>query len=160
MHLVVVEVALVTVHRGQVAHVEVAAKTIALGIVRLSCHTPRALGIDFTGEGQVEMLAKGQIVPAIAKIEAPVIVLAHRGHQNAALIFLTEGEVAEWHCDGQRQVLQHHIGRAGDYVFLGTHLGLGELEIEMGVLVVVASGVDAVAQVILVVGHLLGDAAG
>ena len=106
------------------------------------------------------MLSQCQVIATVAQVEAAVVVFTEGGHQNTTLVLLTEGEVAKRHRNGQRQVFQYHVGRSRDHVFLGFDLGLGELEIEVRMFVVVTGGVTAVLDVIVVVLGLLGDAAG
>ena len=160
VHLVVVGVTLLARHRGQVVDTERTRVLVAPGIRGLGRQAPRTTRVDFARDGQVGMLSQRQVVAAITQVETPVIVLTEGGHQDTALVFLAEGEIAKGHSNGQRQVLEHHIGRAGNHIMFGLHLGLGQLEIEVRMLVVVTGGVATVLNIIVVVLGLLGDAAG
>ena len=106
------------------------------------------------------MLAQRKVITTVAHIETSIIVLTEGGYKNAALVFLAEREITEGHCNGQRQVFQNHIGWTCHHIFLGLHLRLGELEVEMGMIVVVTGRVSAVLDVIIVILGLLSDATG
>ena len=158
-HLVVVGITFLACHRREVVDIEGAGILIALGIGRLCRQAPRTTRVDFTRQCQIGILAQRQIVTAIAQVEATVIVLAEGWHQNTALVLLAEGEITEGYRNGQWQVFQYHISWARHYILLGFDLGLGELEVEVRMLMVVTGGVSAVLDVIIVILGLLGDAA-
>ena len=143
----------------EVVDAERATVLVALGVGGLGAYAPRTLGVDLTGKRQVDVVADGQIVTAVAQIEAAVVVVSEGGEDDAGRIVLGEGEISERQGDGQGQAGEHHVGGAGDDVLAGNHLALGELEVEVGALVVVAGCVFAVTEKVGVVGAFLGGAA-
>ena len=159
VHLVIVGVAFLASHRGQVIDTERAGMLVAPGIGRLGRQAPGPTGIDLARDSEVGMLAQRKVITAIAQVEATVVVLAKGRHQDAALVLLAEGEIAKGHRNGQRQVLQHHICRAGHDILLGLDLSLGELEVEVRVLMVITGGIAAILDVVVIVLGLLGDTA-
>lgn len=156
----VVGLALLAIDRFEVADVEAAAVFVALHIARLRAHSPRTLGVDFARESQVSIVAEGEVVAAVAQVEASLVVIAECRHDHARRVTVGEREKAERHCQRQRQTGKHHIGRANDYVLAGANLGLGELEIEVGALVVVARGVASAFHIVVLALAFLGLAAG
>ena len=61
---------LVACHRILVAGIERTAVTVALLIIGCCRETPRALGINFAQEFQVDLVVDGKIVATITQIEA------------------------------------------------------------------------------------------
>ena len=104
------------------------------------------------------MLSKSQIITAITQIKSPVVILTEGRHQNATLVLLAEREIAKWHGYRQRQVLEDHIGRTSDHIFLGFDLCLGQLEIEVRMLMVITCRVTAILDIVVVIFGLLGNA--
>ena len=160
LHLHIIGRALVAIDGCEETQIEIAGELVSLDIGRSCIDTPRAFGVDFAGEREVHVVVDCKIVTAVAQVEAAVVILAHGGHDDTALVFAAEREVAKRHRDGERHIGEHHIHRTGDDILLWLHLSLCDLEIEVGMLVVVAGGVAAILDVIFIVGHLLGETAG
>ena len=150
----------IAAHILYVTHIKSAVEAIALGVVRLGIESPRAFGVNLSGQCQVDIIVERQVVTAIAQIEAIVVVFAEGGHYDTRRIRRCEGEIAEWHGYGQGHAFEHHICRTGNDVFLWFYLTFGDEHIEVRFVVVVAGGVFAVLNEIFILIHHLGDAAG
>ena len=110
----------------------------------MSRESPAALGVYLAAQGEVHVVVDGEVVTAVAKIESPVEVVAEGGKYDSAGVFFREREVPEGERERERHIGEHHIAGACHHIFLGPYLGLGQLEIEMRMLVVLAGGVFAV----------------
>ena len=151
---------LVAIDGNEIAKIEVTREFVAFHIVRLCRHAPRPFGIYLSCNRKVHHVAYGEIISSVAQEEAAVVVLAECREYHSRRVFLAEWEVAERYGNGQWHIGKHHIGRSRHHILSGFHLSLGELQIEVRVLVVVAGGVASVLDVVFIVFHLLGSSAG
>lgn len=129
-----------------IAEEEGARILVALLVVAGCRDAPGALGIDFSQQLEVPLVAHGKVVAAVAEIEAAVALVTVRGHDEAAGVALREGEEAVGDGKRHRHVAHDEVGGAEDHVLARTHLGArqGDVEVGMGR---VAGGVASVLQV-------------
>ena len=121
---------------------------------------PTIRACDARREGEVHVLAEGEVVTEIAEEEAALAVLAVGRHQESRLGARTDREEALRNTEEiDRYVLHDQVGGAGDHLLARNHLRLGHGQIEVGVIRLVAGGVFAALDVDVVVGHLLHAAA-
>ena len=156
----VVGIAFLPVYTLQIVDTEISVEFITLAIGGLSRQSPGAFRIDFTCKGEVNNVVDGEIVASIAQIEPTVVVVAECRHDHSRSIFVGEREIAERHGQRQRQTRKHHIGRSRDDIPFRLHLRAGELQIEVGIVMVVACGITGVLDVVVVLVGLLGLSAG
>ena len=140
--------------------VEVARVLVAFDVARCGGSLPRSERVDARREGEVHVLAEGEVVTEIAEEEAALAVLAVGRHQESRLGARTDREEALRNTEEiDRYVLHDQVGGAGDHLLARNHLRLGHGQIEVGVIRLVAGGVFAALDVDVVVGHLLHAAA-
>ena len=66
----------------KIAEVEVTGVFISLGVGRCRPQAPRAFCIDFAGKCEVDIIVDGEIIAAVAEIEASVVVVTERRHDD------------------------------------------------------------------------------
>ena len=149
----------VAVDGGEVGEEDIAAIGVAAGVVALGRESPGAAGVDFAEEFEVEAVGEGEIVAAVAQIEAAGGLVAVGGHDEPGGVFLVDGEEAVGDGDGEGHIGHDEIGRAEEGFLAGRDFGAGELETEVGVLGV-AGGVLGVLEIEVAVAGAFGvDAA-
>ena len=149
----------VAVDGGEVGEEDVAAIGVAAGVVALGREAPRAAGVDFAEEFEVEAVGEGEIVAALAQVEAAGGLVAVGGHDEAGGVFLVDGEETVGDGDGQGHIGHDEIGGAEERLLAGGDFGAGELEVEVGV-VGVAGGVLGVLEIEVAIAGAFGvDAA-
>ena len=134
---------------------DAAVVAVALGVAALGAQLPRAVGVEASGQLQVDVVVDGPVVAGVAQVETAGTLLAVAGDDDTRTASLREGEEGLRYADRQRHVLHDHVGPARDDLLLRDHLGLVQGEVEVGVVGLVAGGVFAVHDVDRVVGHLL-----
>ena len=157
--LVVVGEVFVAVDGGEVGEEDVAAIGVAAGVVALGRETPRAAGVDFAEEFEVDAVGEGKIVTAVAQVETAGGLVAVGGHDETGGVFFVDGEEAVGDGDGQGHIGHDEIGGAEERLFAGGDFGAGELETEVRMLGV-AGGVLGVLEIEVAVAGAFGvDAA-
>lgn len=139
---------LVSEYGFEVRDIEAAGVTVTLDITRPGRQTPRPLSIDFAGECKVHILIYGEVVAAITQVETAVVVIAKSREYHAGGVGLCKWKVSEGHSHRQWQTGKYQIGGSGHDILAGMHLALGNLKIEVGAIMVIASGVFSVLKVI------------
>ena len=107
----------------------------------MAAESPGAFGVDLAAQGEVDVVVDGEVVSAVAQVESLVVVFAERREDDAARILFGEWEIAERQGQREGHVGEHHVSGAGHDILVGAHLGARQLEVEVGMLVVVAGGV-------------------
>ena len=146
---------LVAVHGGEVGEEDIAAIAVAARVVALGREAPRAAGVDFAEEFEVHAVGEGEIVAAVAQVEAAGGLVAVGGHDQARGVFLVDREEAVGDGHGQGHIGHHEIGRAEEGFFARRHFGARKLEVEVGV-GGVAGGVLGVLEVEVAVARAFG----
>ena len=142
---------------NQIGGIETARKLIPFPIRRTSRQSPRTFRIDFTGQGQVHIIAQRKIIPAVAQIETTRTFIPESGHDNARRIRARKREETERQTDRiKRDVLKHHIDGTRHDIFLRADFRLRHLDIEMGVIMLVASRIPSPLHIQDIVVHLFG----
>ena len=143
--------------RGKRAGIDVTRILVTFLVSGLSRHTPGALGEYLTQNLEVKIIGQGKIVTAVLEIETSLHLITVCGNDYArCIVTLQEREESER--DEQRQRHTHNLQICGaEYdIASGTHLGTGYAYVEVGVIMLVTGGIDAIGYIILAVGALLG----
>ena len=129
-----------------VADVEVTAEAIALAVGGLCGECPRAFGVNLAQHFGIDVVVDGEVVAAVAQIEAAGGLVAVGRHDESAAVLALKGEEAIG--DGQRHghVAHDEIGGAEHDIFARTHLGARHVQVEVGVRVV-AGGVVSLLHI-------------
>ena len=130
-----------TRHIVTVTDVEVAREMVAPYIFRLGTQRPSTFGVDVTEDLHVHIIVDGEIDTTVAEVQTSGEVITKSRHDDSAGIGVGNREEAEGDCQRQRHVANDHIGRTGGNIITGFHFRFGHLEVEMRMLMVVASGV-------------------
>ena len=148
-----------TVDRILITDEERAVVAITLLVIRLGTDTPGALRIDLADEFQVHLVADGEVIAAVAQIEATLHLVTVGRHDQTAGITLSKGEEAVRNGQRQGHVGHHKVGRTEDHILARAYLGSRHRQIEVRVRVV-TGGIASVLQEHVTVAASLGDLTG
>ncbi len=151
-----VGVALVARTDAGEVEIQVARIFVSLYVARSGVHLPRPECVDSARQGEVHVLAEGEVVTEAAHEESSARLLAVRGHQDSRFRSRAErekrlGQAEERYVD----ILYDQMARAHDGLFARNDLYLRRAVIEMRMVRLVAGSVHAARDVDGVVLHLL-----
>ena len=132
-----------------------AAVFVSLYVSALGGELPRTVSVDAAQQRQVHVFTRCPIVTAVAQEESAGGLLAVARDDDTGTAPLREGEKAFGNGNGQRYVLHDEVGRTDDDFLLRDDLRLGETEVEVRMVGLVAGRIFAGADVDGVVRHLL-----
>ena len=140
----------------EVIAVHAAGEFVPFPVVGACRKPPGPFGIYLARKRQIHIVVDGKIISSIVEVEAPLHLVAVRRHDNARGVGLGEGEEGEGEDNREkRDIGNHQPGRSGNHILFGSHLGLGEVQVEVGMVVQVAGGIFGIYHVEGVVGILL-----
>ena len=140
---------------GEVAEVEVPTIIIALAVVGARIHPPRTEAVPVARDRHIHIVIEGEVIPPFAQIETTLRLLPVLRHDDPRGVTLVEGEEAEGEPNGHRHIRQDKVGGPSYYVFLGASLPLGEHEVEVGMVVIVAGAVATILHIEAVIAQHL-----
>ena len=119
---------------------------VSLAVVACRRKSPRTLGVDFSQQFQIPLVADGEIISTVTEIETAVALITIGRHNETAAVALGEREESVWDTQRHRHIADHEIGGAEDDILAGAHLGSGERDVEVGMRII-AGGISAMLQI-------------
>ena len=120
--------------RVLVAEVKVSAEAVTLLVGGLLRQRPGALRVDVGQQLGVHIVVEGKIISALTQIEASRRLVAIARHDEAAAVFLLEGEEAVRNRQRQRHIADHEVSWAEHHILARAHLGPRHVQVEVGML--------------------------
>ena len=130
-----------------VAEGEIALELVANGIAAFGGYLPGTLRIDVASNSQIDIVVDGEIIAAVAQIEALGLVGAIGRHKDSARIGFREREIAERDGNGERYIGNDEVSWSGNDILVWAQTSLGEFDIEVGTFGLITGGIASVFEI-------------
>ena len=120
--------------RVLVAEVERTVVFVAFAVVGCRRNAPRALRVDFAEQFQVDFVADGEVIAAVAQVETTSVFVAVGRHDKTARITFRKGKEAVGNGEWQRHIAHDEMGWAKHDILTRTQFCSrdGDVKIGMG----------------------------
>ena len=144
-------------HQVFVAEVEIPPEAVAFRIYRLRPEAVAAVGIQVACEGQVHILAQGQVVAPVLQEIPPAGIIPEGRHHDAGGASGGERKIGKGQGDGRGHIHDVEVAEARDHFLAGHEFCLAHPYVVIGVNGVLGGGELALAQKVDRIVFLLGS---